>query len=238
MNLELFTAEARTMLEFESLARKQGFRTVAGVDEAGRGPLAGPVVAAAVLLPEGHAIPGVTDSKRLTALQRDQFYDRIMGEALSVGVGISDSLTVDRINILQATLRAMEVAVAGLSTTPDCLLIDGISKTSLQIHQKTIKKGDSLSLSIAAASIVAKVTRDRIMADYDREYPGYGFAGHKGYGCAAHLAAIAALGPSPIHRLTFRGVREYVLPSEEETGVQGDRDHIRAVRGLFCGDSD
>ena len=204
------------MLQFELLARKQGFRTIAGVDEAGRGPLAGPVVAAAVILPEGHIIPDVNDSKKLTKVLRSKLYDRIISEAVSVGVGISDNLTVDRINILQATLRAMEDAVGGLSVKPDCLLIDGISRTSLTIHQKTIKKGDSLSLSIAAASIIAKVTRDRIMEEYDREYPEYGFAGHKGYGSASHLAAIAEFAPCPIHRLTFRGVREHSCQVKED----------------------
>jgi len=138
-----------------------------------------------------------------------------MTQAVSVGVGISDSETVDRINILQATLRAMESAVGALSPQPDCLLIDGISKTALQLYQQTIKKGDSLSLSIAAASIIAKVTRDRLMETYEKEYPGYGFAAHKGYGSASHMAAIAALGPTPIHRLTFRGVKEYVSSSED-----------------------
>lgn len=203
------------MLSFETMARRQGFLTIAGVDEAGRGPLAGPVVAAAVILPEGHRIAGVNDSKKLSAQQRNTLYDTIMNEAVSVGVGISDSETVDRINILQATLRAMESAVAGLMPQPDCLLIDGISKTALRIEQKTIKKGDSLSLSIAAASIIAKVTRDRMMEAYDGLYPGYGFAGHKGYGSASHMAAIASLGPTPIHRLTFRGVREHVSPQED-----------------------
>lgn len=215
MNLELFgEAPPHNMLAFEIMARRQGFLTIAGVDEAGRGPLAGPVVAAAVILPEGHLIPGVNDSKKLSAATRNTLYDVIMHDAVSVGVGVSDSRTVDRINILQATLRAMEAAIQALSAAPDCILIDGISKTLLNIHQKTIKKGDSLSLSIAAASIIAKVTRDRMMAEYDSEYPGYGFAGHKGYGSAAHMAAIAALGPTPIHRLTFRGVREYVSPRE------------------------
>jgi ribonuclease HII len=238
MNLELFTSETQTMLEFERLARKQGFLSIAGVDEAGRGPLAGPVVAAAVILPEAHMIPGVNDSKKLSESMRNRLYDRIMSEAVSVGVGISDSGTVDRVNILQATLRAMESAVGSLALHPDCLLIDGISKTSLMITQRTIKKGDSLSQSIAAASIIAKVTRDRMMKEYDREYPGYGFADHKGYGAASHLAAIAALGPCPIHRLTFRGVREHVVNQEEETGVQGNRDHFCVVRDLFCSDSD
>jgi ribonuclease HII len=239
MNLELFeNKSSNNMLEFESRARKQGFLTIAGIDEAGRGPLAGPVVAAAVILPEGHTIEGVNDSKKLSEAMRSRLYDSIMNEAVSVGVGISDNGTVDRINILQATLRAMETAVGNLTVSPDCLLIDGISKTSLMITQKTIKKGDSLSHSIAAASIIAKVTRDRMMEEYDREYPGYGFAGHKGYGAASHLAAIVALGPCPIHRLTFRGVREHVAQQEEETGVQGYRDHLRPVRNLFCCDSD
>lgn len=197
------------------MARRQGFISIAGVDEAGRGPLAGPVVAAAVILPEGLLISGVDDSKKLSAAKRNSLFDIIMEQAVSVGVGISDNETIDRINILQATLRAMEAAVELLSPRPDCLLIDGISKTALQIHQKTIKKGDSLSLSIAAASIIAKVTRDRMMESYEIQYPGYGFAGHKGYGSASHLAAIAALGPTPIHRLTFRGVREYVQDIEE-----------------------
>lgn len=214
MNFELFEKTIPDMLAFESLARRQGFQTIAGVDEAGRGPLAGPVVAAAVILPEGLVIAGVDDSKKLSEAKRNFLFDVIMKQAVSVGVGRSDSQTVDRINILQATLRAMESAVSELSIQPDCVLIDGISKTALQIHQKTIKKGDSLSLSIAAASIIAKVTRDRMMVAYDKEYPGYGFAGHKGYGSAAHLAAIAALGPTPIHRLTFRGVREHV-PRQE-----------------------
>jgi ribonuclease HII len=210
MNLELFGKEYfPDMLQFEVLARRQGFLTIAGVDEAGRGPLAGPVVAAAVILPEGQIIPDVNDSKKLTESTRNKLYDTIMSEAVSVGVGISDNLTVDRINILQATLRAMEAAVSSLSVKPDCLLIDGISKTSLDIHQKAIKKGDSLSQSIAAASIIAKVTRDRIMEEHDRQYPEYGFAGHKGYGSASHLAAIAEFAPCPIHRLTFRGVREH-----------------------------
>jgi ribonuclease HII len=216
MTLPLFPTDLPAdMLLFESLAYQQGFMTIAGIDEAGRGPLAGPVVAAAVVLPQKLVIPGVDDSKKLTAARRDTLYDRIMAEALAVGVGISDNLAIDRINILQATLRAMEAAVSGLSLVPDYLLVDGISRTALPIPQKTVKKGDSRSLSIAAASIIAKVTRDRMMAEYDRQYPGYGFAGHKGYGCAAHLAAIATLGPCPIHRFTFRGVREHIKKEQE-----------------------
>jgi ribonuclease HII len=209
MNLNLFET-SEDMLYFEKLAFRQGYKTVAGIDEAGRGPLAGPVVAAAVILPEGCRIDGVNDSKKLTEPKRNLLFDVIMERAVSVGVGISDSQTVDRINILQATLRAMESAVAVLAQPPDCLLIDGISKVALNVYQRTIKKGDSLSCSIAAASIIAKVTRDRLMEAFDREYPGYGFAGHKGYGAQTHLEAIRRLGPSPIHRLTFRGVKEYV----------------------------
>ena len=210
MNLELFPAEEKNMLRFESLARSHGYRIIAGVDEAGRGPLAGPVVAAAVILPPGQLIDGVDDSKKLTEKKREFLFDRIMAEALSVGVGVADASVVDQINILQATLAAMESSVAALSVRPDCILIDGISKTSLPIHQICVKKGDSLSASIAAASIIAKVTRDRMMLEFDREYPGYGFASHKGYGARSHLEAIRMLGPSQIHRLTFGGVKEYV----------------------------
>lgn len=217
MNLQLFPNEpSADMLAVEARTRRLGYRTIAGLDEAGRGPLAGPVVASAVILPAGHMIPGVDDSKKLTAAQRESLYERIMAEAVAVGVGVSDNLAIDRINILQATLRAMEAAVRELTVVPDYLLIDGISSTSLNIPQKTVKQGDSRSLSIAAASIIAKVTRDRMMTEYDRQYPEYGFAGHKGYGCASHLAAIARCGPCPIHRLTFKGVREHV-PAEEES---------------------
>ena len=191
-------------------AARHGYRFVAGVDEAGRGPLAGPVVAAAVILPDGLILPGVDDSKKLSAALRDELFDTISREALAVGVGFGDHEMVDRINILQATLSAMRDAILCLKPAADFLLIDGISKVHLNIAQRTIKKGDSLSYSIAAASIIAKVTRDRLMVQYDGLYPGYGFAAHKGYGAASHLAAIANLGPSPIHRKTFRGVKEHV----------------------------
>jgi len=195
---------------FEDLARRQGFCCIAGIDEAGRGALAGPVVAAAVVLPKGAEIPGINDSKKLTPAKRDELFDSIMEKALSVGVGSGDHLLIDRINILQATLVAMKEAVLGISPLPDYLLIDGISKIPICIHQRTIKRGDSASVSIAAASIIAKVTRDRLMVGFDRDYPGYGFAEHKGYGCAAHMDAVARLGPCSIHRKTFRGVKEFV----------------------------
>lgn len=203
-----------TMREFEELAWRQGYRTVAGVDEAGRGPLAGPVVAAAVVLDPARVIVGVDDSKKLTERKREELFSQIMESAVAVGVGIVDHEVVDRDNILQATLAAMEEAVAKLSAPPDFLLIDGISRIPLAVQQRTIKKGDSRSVSIAAASIIAKVTRDRLMVEYDLLYPGYGLAGHKGYGCQAHLDAIARLGPSPIHRKTFRGVKEHVRGEE------------------------
>ncbi len=195
---------------FEELAMRQGYRSVAGVDEAGRGALAGPVVAAAVIFPRGTKISGIDDSKKLTPEKRDELFELIMANSLAVGIGSGDHLLIDRINILQATLFAMKEAVLNIKPAPDYLLIDGISKIPLEVHQRTIKKGDSASISIAAASIIAKVTRDRLMVECDRRYPGYGFAEHKGYGCAAHLAAIARMGPCAIHRKTFRGVKEHV----------------------------
>ena len=207
---ELFSALPLDTLTFEKVAYSSGFTCVAGIDEAGRGPLAGPVMAAAVILPVGLKIIGVDDSKKLTPDKREKLFDVIMAQALSVGVGVVTPSDIDRINILQATRRAMLAAVQHLSPQPDYLLIDGISTIDSAIPQKTIKKGDALSLSIAAASIIAKVTRDRLMIEMDTKYPGYGFAGHKGYGSTSHMAAIRVLGPSPIHRLTFCGVKEYV----------------------------
>lgn len=207
---ELFTSAPLDNLMYEKNAFKSGYAFIAGIDEAGRGPLAGPVVAAAVILPAGVTIAGVDDSKKLSPDKREILFDIIMTHALSVGVGLMSPADIDKINILQATRRAMLAAVHNLSQPPDYLLIDGISTIESTIPQKTIKKGDSLSLSIAAASIIAKVTRDRIMVEMAGKYPGYGFAGHKGYGSAAHMDAIKRLGPSPIHRMTFGGVKEYI----------------------------
>ena len=206
---ELFSLPPLDTLMFEKAAYFNGFTCVAGIDEAGRGPLAGPVMAAAVILPVGLALDDVDDSKKLSPDKREKLFDIIMSQAVSVGVGITGPLEIDRINILQATRAAMLAAVQQLSPQPDYLLIDGISTINSAIPQKTIKKGDSLSLSIAAASIIAKVTRDRLMVEMDSKYPGYGFSGHKGYGSAAHLDAIRKLGPSPIHRMTFGGVKEH-----------------------------
>ena len=178
---------------------------VCGIDEAGRGPLAGPVAAAAVILPEGLLIPYVTDSKQLSEKRREELYDVIMEKAVSVGVGLSGPARIDEINILQATYEAMREAVSKLSVTPAVTLNDAVTIPGLQgnIRQVPIIKGDAKSLSIAAASIIAKVTRDRLMREYDRLYPQYGFAGHKGYGSAEHIRAIREHGPCPIHRRTF-----------------------------------
>lgn len=205
----LFSPGAPDNLHFERIAHTQGFLKVAGVDEVGRGPLAGPVVAAAVILPVGVQLAGVDDSKKLSPHKREILFEVITAQALSIGIGSIGPEIVDSINILQATRLAMLNAVQQLSPQPDYLLIDGITPINSALPQKTVKKGDSLSLSIAAASIIAKVTRDRLMTEMDQRYPGYGFAGHKGYGSAAHLEAIRRLGPSPIHRLTFGGVKEY-----------------------------
>ena len=206
---ELFEQVVDT-LAFEQRARSRGYRLIAGIDEAGRGALAGPVVAAAVILPVGVRIDGVDDSKKLSPEKRERLFDVIMSQALRVGVGMAGHRVIDRINILQATRLAMQEAVGKLSPQPDYLLIDGITTIASPLPQKTITKGDSLSLSIAAASIIAKVSRDRLMRELDQKYPGYGFAGHKGYGSSDHLEAIRRLGPSPVHRLTFGGVKEHV----------------------------
>jgi len=208
---ELFDILPLDTLALETQARIKGYNIIAGIDEAGRGALAGPVMAAAVILPEGLRIPGVDDSKKLSPETRECLFDVIMNLAISVGIGSGDDQMVDRINILQATRYAMFEAVTALSPQPDFLLIDGISPIETNISQKTVKKGDSLSLSIAAASIIAKVSRDRLMRGYDLVYPGYGFAKHKGYGCLSHMEAIRLLLPTPVHRKTFAGVKEHLL---------------------------
>lgn len=194
---------------FEKQARDMGFSVVAGIDEAGRGPLAGPVVSAAVILPEGFSVAGVTDSKKLGLTKREKLYDAIYRHALAVGVGIVDAVEIDRINILQASLAAMAIAAKNLSPCPDFLLIDGPFPIPASLPQQPVIKGDSLSISIAAASIVAKVTRDRMMAAYGDDYPEFDFPVNKGYPTKAHKAAIRKYGVSPIHRLTFKGVKEY-----------------------------
>ena len=207
---KLFPEEEIDTLFFERAAHQRGYQSVAGIDEAGRGPLAGPVVSAAVILPSEFNLPGLTDSKRLTARQRESLYPLIRSQAVAVGIGLASAADVDRYNVLQATLRSMQQAVTRLNCGADYLLIDGISRIQTSLPQETLKKGDSRSISISAASVIAKVVRDRIMLAYDKHYPEYGFAGHKGYGSAAHMQAIARCGPSPLHRKTFRGVKEHL----------------------------
>jgi ribonuclease HII len=170
----------------------------------GRGPLAGPVVAAAVILPDNHGLVGLTDSKRLTELARRRWYDVIVSQSVAYGFGIVSPEVIDEINILQATLRAMRMAVAALSQPPGLVKIDGHSDPQLDYPTELVVRGDQTVACISAASIIAKVTRDQMMVDYEKTYPGYGFAQHKGYGTAAHYAAIAAQGITPIHRRSFR----------------------------------
>ena len=176
---------------------------ICGIDEVGRGPLAGPVYAAAVILPKDCEILYLNDSKKLSEKKRDELYDEIMEKAVAVGIGHASWERIDEINIKQATLEAMKQAVEALSVRPDMLLVDAEHIPDIGIRQVGIIKGDARSVSIAAASIIAKVTRDRLMCEYDRQYPGYDFAGNKGYGTAAHIDALKRLGPCEIHRRTF-----------------------------------
>jgi ribonuclease HII len=195
---------------FETMYTSRGYQRIAGIDEVGRGPLAGPVVAAAVILPRQGINRELFDSKKLSPKKRDDLYGVILSEALGVGVGIVGQKTIDLLNILEATLEAMALAVKGLGIPPDFLLIDGLQGPRLPIPQKPIPKGDQLSNSISAASIIAKVTRDRMMEDYHQKYPQYNFAKHKGYGTKEHLRAIQEHGICELHRKTFRRVKEYV----------------------------
>lgn len=191
------------MLTYENQAIEKGYNYIAGVDEAGRGPLAGPVVAAAVILPKGLIIEGVNDSKKLSELQRERLFEEIKEKALAYGIAAADERCIDEINILNATKKAMKDALNQLKPLPDCILLDAVRLENITTEQVPIIKGDSLSLSIAAASILAKVTRDRMLQEYDNLYPQYGFAGHKGYGTAEHISAIKKFGLCPIHRLSF-----------------------------------
>ena len=187
----------------ENELRTPDAEPLCGVDEAGRGPLAGPVCAAAVMLPPGLEIPGLNDSKKLSEKKREALYDTIIAQALSYGIAFASEQEIDEINILQATFLAMERAMAQLTPPPELALIDGNRSKDFGLPVRTIVKGDSLSASIAAASILAKVTRDRLMEQYDEQYPQYGFAVHKGYGTKRHYAALREYGPCPIHRQTF-----------------------------------
>ncbi|PYS87747.1 MAG: ribonuclease HII [Acidobacteria bacterium] len=193
--------------DFEKQARSEGFLFVAGVDEVGRGCLAGPVVAAACILDQNRAVPAkLNDSKKLTAKQRDEIGEELRANALAFGIGTVEAEEIDRINILEATKKAMSLAIAALAPAADYLLIDALQLKLVCLPQKAIIKGDSISYSIAAASVIAKTYRDALMADLDPQFPAYGFAEHKGYGAASHRAAIRKHGPCPLHRKTFRGV--------------------------------
>lgn len=192
-----------TMWEIEDGFFDEGIKTICGVDEAGRGPLAGPVCAAAVILPPHLQIPGLTDSKKLTDKKRRELFPIIQEQAIAYGIGFADEQEIDEVNILQATFLAMERALSGLGVKPELALIDGNREKDFGLPVKTVVKGDSLSANIAAASILAKVSRDDVMLQMEERYPGYGFAVHKGYGTKAHYEALRAKGPCPIHRMTF-----------------------------------
>jgi len=194
----------KEMSRYEIVARSSGFVNIAGIDEAGRGPLAGPVVAACVILPENLTIDGLDDSKKLTASMRDKLFDIIVEKAVAYGIGMVQHDEIDRINILNATKKAMMIAVSNLPVKPDYIIIDAV-ELPLPIRQLSICKADSLSVSVAAASIIAKVTRDRWMERIHKEYPQYGFDQHKGYGTKLHIDAIKEYGLCPIHRRSFTG---------------------------------
>ena len=189
-------------LAFEKQFLASGARLIAGMDEAGRGPLAGPVVAAAVIMPLDDIIEGIDDSKKVSEKKREKLFDEIIKKAISYKICLADEKVIDDINILNATKKAMTECVEGLSVRPDIVLVDAV-KLALEVPTKAIIKGDALSYSIAAASILAKVYRDRLMREYDMIYPAYGFAKHKGYGTKDHIDALRSVGPSPIHRRSF-----------------------------------
>ena len=194
------------MLAYEKELYTQGIQLIAGVDEVGRGPLAGPVVAAAVILPKGCKIPGLNDSKKIPKSKHKEIYEAVLQNAIAIGIGVKDNHVIDQVNIYEATKLAMMEAIGQLDPQPQHLLIDAM-KLDLPISQTSIIKGDANSLSIAAASIVAKVTRDQMMEEFDKEYPGYDFAKNAGYGTANHLAGLDQLGVTPIHRRSFEPVK-------------------------------
>lgn len=199
-------AHFKEMWQYEEQAKTKGATYIAGIDEVGRGPLAGPVVACAVILPDSFDVLEVNDSKQLSLSKREELYDKIMDQAIAVGIGMKDASVVDEVNIYQATKLAMIDAVTELSIQPDFLLIDAMT-LDMPIPQENIIKGDAKSISIACASIIAKVTRDRMMVAYDKEFPGYGFANNAGYGTKVHLEGIETYGITPIHRKTFAPIK-------------------------------
>jgi ribonuclease HII len=211
-------------LDEEDKLKSQGYKLIAGIDEVGRGALAGPVVASAVILPRSATLPWfglVRDSKELNSRKRESLFDLISKEAVAVGIGIVPPQVIDSINILKATRLAMMQAVEKLSKQPNFLIIDRVTLSQCPIPQMGITRGDKLCLSIACASIIAKVTRDRIMEELDIMYHGYGFAQHKGYGTRKHISCLQKLGPSPIHRLYFAPVRNAIVASQDSTSLKG-----------------
>ncbi|MBM4763949.1 ribonuclease HII [Bacillus sp. B15-48] len=198
------------MTSYERQFKAQGFQFIAGIDEVGRGPLAGPVVAAAVILPDDFYLPGIDDSKKLSEQKRNDYFDKIRSEAIAIGIGFIDALEIDRINILQASKKAMNHAIAQLPMKPDFLLVDAV-KLETPYPAEAIIKGDSRSVTIAAASIIAKVTRDRFMREIHNEYPQYGFGSNMGYGTAEHLAAISREGITPYHRKSFAPIKSFSI---------------------------
>jgi ribonuclease HII len=218
--------------EFELAARADGWTLIAGVDEVGRGPLFGPVVAAAVILPHDAKLKGLNDSKKLSVEERERFDAHVRKVALAWSIAEVDAETIDRINILQASRLAMRLAVAQLTHAPDCLLIDGKHRIDWHCSQTTIIKGDARSLSIAAASVIAKVHRDRLLAQFDLHYPGYGLARNMGYPTIEHREALIRLGATALHRRTFRGVLEPSTELEQELELELDLDFEEAPDGL------
>ena len=204
------------LLKYEKELYAKGFTLIAGTDEVGRGPLVGPVVAAAVILPKNYQLEGLTDSKKLTEKKRDKFYDIIMKEAISVGVGVVDAKTIDEINILEASRLAMKMAIMDLKVKPEYVLSDAMKLNNIDIPYTDIIHGDALSLSIAAASVIAKVTRDRMMYELDLQYPLYGFAKHKGYPTKLHLENLRKYGVLDNYRFSYKPVKEVLMEKGKE----------------------
>lgn len=205
----------RSNIKYEEQLLEEGYHLIAGIDEVGRGPLIGPVVAACVILKEHEFLEGVTDSKKLSEKKREQYYEIIMENAVSVGIGIISPATIDEVNIYQATILAMKEAVKNCKIKPDYILVDGNMKIDFEIPSKSIVKGDQLSLTIAAASIIAKVTRDRMLIELDGQYPMYGFKNHKGYPTKQHLEAIQKYGLIEGYRKSFKPVQEIMIQDEK-----------------------
>ena len=200
---EWYLTMSSNLLKYERELYKNNITLIAGVDEAGRGPLVGPVVAAAVILPKNYVLEGLNDSKQLSEKKREAFFKVLQEEALSIGVGIVSAKEIDEINILEASRKAMYIALNNLDMTPEYILSDAVSLNDIDIPSRPIIHGDALSLSIAAASVIAKVTRDHMMEEYDQLFPNYEFASNKGYGSSFHIQQLKQYGPCPIHRRTF-----------------------------------